>query len=247
MEHKLLIIYYHEIVKNGNGFSYQKIEIEKFEDQMKFLKENRYNTLFFSELSAGLPERALIVSFDDGFRTVYENAAPIMKKYGIKGNVYLPTGYIDKEKQFMTWNMLKELYANRQFEMQAHTNSHLDIRTLGRKEMAEEIRNSNEIFQKELNYIPEAFCIPFGTYDRKSLALLKELGKYKYILGSHYGRQREARLESGVLARIGISNDDDMEAFQKKLLGKYDWKGPLQRLRLNLKNMRKERIIEYQY
>ena len=88
---KLLVIYYHEIVENGQGYSYQKLEKEMFEQQMRYLKEQGYQTLFFRDLDKPLPEKAIIVSFDDGFRSVYENAIPIMKRYGIKANIYLPS------------------------------------------------------------------------------------------------------------------------------------------------------------
>ena len=113
---KLLITYYHEVVKEGEGATYQKIEEEKFEAQMRYLQEQGYTSLFFSELGKPLPEKAVIVSFDDGFRSVYENAAPIMQKYGIKGNIYLPTAYIGNDEKFMDWDMVRALQ-DKGFEM----------------------------------------------------------------------------------------------------------------------------------
>lgn len=247
MENKLTIIYYHEVVSKGKGYSYQKIEEAKFEEQMKYLHDHGYHTLFFSDLKEEIPEKAVIVSFDDGFRTVYQNAAPIMEKHGIKGNVYLPTSYINQDDHFMTWIMIKELYDKKQFEMQAHTHHHVDIRTLDAMTMSEEIRISNRMIKKELGYVPVAFCMPFGTYDSSSVKILKGLHQYKYILGSFYGNVDESKLTNSVLPRIGISNDDSIETFADKLSGKLNWKGPLQKLRLQLKNLKKERIINYEY
>lgn len=247
MNKKLLIIYYHEVVPDGQGYSYQKIEIDKFENQMRFLRDKGYKTLFFSELDRELPDKALIVSFDDGFRTVYENAAPIMQKYNIKGNVYLPTSYIGNDDHFMNWKMVKELTENKQFEMQAHTNTHVDIRTLNENSLRKEISESDKIFLDQLGYKPNTFCMPFGTFDHSSIKLLQSQNRYNYILGSFYGRIHESKLKSCILPRIGISNDDSMKVFEDKLLGKYDWKGPLQIVRLQLHNLKKDRILKYEY
>ncbi|MBE5745100.1 MAG: polysaccharide deacetylase family protein [Clostridiales bacterium] len=245
---KLLILYYHEVVKKGEGAAYQKIEEEKFEEQMRYLQENGYTTLFFSQLDKPLPEKPIIISFDDGFLSVYEKAAPIMRKYGVKGNVYLPTAYIGNDEKFMTWDMVKALQTNKDFEMQAHTHNHVDIRTLSKEDMTEEIQKSQEKFAAELGYLPNAICLPFGTYDRKSLRLLKRSGKYKYVLGSFYGMVRKRKLQKGgLLPRIGVSNTDSMEVFEKKLKGKLNWKGKLQRLRLWLASIRKQRVTKYEY
>lgn len=239
MGKELLIIYYHEVVEKGKGYSYQKIEKEKFAEQMRYLAESGYRSLFFSELEKGLPEKALIISFDDGFRTVYENAEPIMRQYGLKGNIYLATGYIGTDPQYMSWEMVESLYRNQRFEMQAHTHNHVDIRMLSREEMQEEINRSNELFEEHLGYTPNTFCIPYGYYSHASVALLRECGSYRYVLGSFYGRRAENKLTSGVLPRIGISNNDSAECFVSKIKGSYDWKGMLQRARLTVKNLKK--------
>lgn len=245
MAKKLKVLYYHEVVEQGQGFSYQKIEKEKFEQQMAYLQTEGYETLYFSDLDKPFPPKVVIISFDDGFRSVYENAAPIMEKYGIKGNVYLPTGYIGNDPHFMDWDMVQKLQEG-SFEMQAHTHSHVDVRTLDEQALQEQIKASDELFREKLGYLPRAFCLPFGTYDRASVKALRKTGRYDCILGSYYGNL--GKLKKGrVLPRIGISNDDTMEDFAAKLQGKRNWKGPLQRLRLCLKNLRKERITHYKY
>ena len=55
---KLIIIYYHDIVENGKGYSYQKVEKEHFENQMKYLKEHGYQTILFVDMEKFLPEKA---------------------------------------------------------------------------------------------------------------------------------------------------------------------------------------------
>lgn len=247
MKNQLLVIYYHEVVEKGQGSTYQKIEIEKFEAQMKYLYEQGYQTLFFSEVKEPLPKKALIVSFDDGFRTVFANAAPIMKKYNIKGNVYLPTAYIDVDPHFMTWDMVKALQKENQFEFQAHTHQHKDIRALEPHELLDEANTSNKIIMEQLGYCPVAFCMPYGAYDKKSVQQIRDMRKYDFLLGSFYGMLDIRKCGKRVLPRIGISNDDSIQKFADKLHGKYNWKGPLQKLRLSIQNIRNEKILEYRY
>ena len=247
MKNKLLIIYYHEVVKEEHGFSYQKITLDHFEQEMRYLAENGYRSLHFSELSDPILDKSIIVSFDDGFRTVYENAAPVMLRLGIKGNIYLPTAYIGQGEQFMSWNMVQELYHSGLFEMQAHTHTHSDMRALSTMQIEEEIASSDRIFQKKLGYLPPAFCMPFGVWDHRSVRALRDLDRFRYILGSHYGRVSVDRLNECVLPRIGISDDDTIAVFAGKIRGDYDWKGPLQRARLAMMNLRQNRITQYEY
>ena len=244
---KLLIIYYHEVVKKGEGATYQKIEEEKFEAQMQYLRDHGYTSLFFSELGKPLPQKSVIVSFDDGFRSVYDNAAPIMQKYGIKGNIYLPTAYIGEDEKFISWDMAREL-KDKGFEMQAHTHTHVDVRTLSFATMQNEVTTSGEYFARELGVEPCAICLPFGTYNRRSVKQLKKTGKYKYILASFYGRAGERKLKKGgLLPRIGISDTDSIEVFENKLKGKLSWKGVIQRARLFLHNLKGDRVDKYDY
>ncbi len=243
---KLVIIYYHDIVEKGKGYSYQKVEKAHFESQMKYLKEHGYQSILFEDMEKPLPEKAVLVTFDDGFRSVYANAAPIMKRYNIKGNIFLPTKYIEEQNpHFMTWEMLKKICATGNFSVAAHTHEHVDIRTLDAEAMNRQIQQSTDLLEKRLNVCVNSFCMPYGKYDYKSIKNLKESKKYKFIFASFYGHAKEKNLMNKLLPRIGISNDDSLEVFKKKLQGKLNWKGPIQKLRLKLENWKGERITQY--
>lgn len=243
----LVIIYYHDIVSTGNGYSYQRVEIDKFEQQMKYLKDEGYTSLLFEDLENPLPDKAVLVTFDDGFRSVYLNAVPIMQKYGIKGNVFLPTKYIEENHEhFMTWDMLNELCTDGNFSVAAHTHHHVDIRSLSKEDMRNEILEGNRLIQQNLKISTKSFCMPYGKYDSRSIKLLKDSCPYAYIYACYYGHISEKHLTDRLLPRIGISNDDTMDIFKKKLNGSLNWKGVFQRLRLMLANIRGERITQYE-
>lgn len=247
MKNKVVVIYYHEVVEDGMGFSYQKIDKTKFEKQMKYLHDEGYSSILFSELERPILDKTVIVSFDDGFKSVYQNAYPIMERYGIKGNIYLPTRYIGVDDKFMTWEMVQELHETDMFEFAGHTHNHVDIRTLSEENLMKEIEKSDSIIKDRLGYMPKAFCMPYGTYDNKSINLLNKMDVYQYILGSFYGMIQQDSLENKVLPRIGISNSDSDLIFKRKLEGKLNWKGYLQRIRLYLQTKAGKRVTQYEY
>lgn len=243
---KLAVIYYHDIVDTGKGYSYQKTEESHFEEQMRFLSENGYHTLLVDDLEKPLLDKAVLITFDDGFASVYQRAVPIMRTYGIKGNILLPTKYIDEnDPRFMSWEQLKELCDAGDFSVAAHTHSHVDIRTLDEEDMKNETEHNRDSIVRRLGKNPKCFCMPYGKYDKRSIGLLKAYGGYSYIMASFYGLAKESSLTKRLLPRIGISNDDTIEVFADKLSGKYNWKGPLQRVRLTLENIKGERITQY--
>lgn len=244
---KLSVIYYHDIVEKNKGFSYQKTEVDKFEEQMKYLSDNGYHTILFEDMEKPLPEKAVLLTFDDGFRSVYERAVPIMKKYGIKGNIFLPTKYVDENDfHYMSWEQLREVCESGDFSVAAHTYSHVDIRNLSENEFSAETQIPNKRIEEQLGIATKAFCMPYGKYDKKSIKLLKKYGGYSYIFTSLYGTADEKKLSKKLLPRIGISNDDSIEVFADKLNGKLNWKGKLQKLRLTLENIKGERVTEYE-
>lgn len=243
---RLVVIYYHDVVKLGEGYSYQRIEEEKFEQQMRFLTEQGYHSILFEDLGNPLPEKPIMITFDDAFRSVYETAVPIMKKYGMKGNVFLPTKYVEEgHPHFMTWNMIKELYDEKFFDVAAHTHSHVDIRTLSYEMMKNELETSNSLIRNRIGKEADCFCMPYGTYNASSIRDLRKAYSYRFLFACYYGGINEKKLKKGILPRIGISNDDTMEVFANKLSGKLDWKGVAQRARLMLTNLKGERVEEY--
>lgn len=243
---KLVVIYYHDIVEAGQGYSYQRVEVDKFEMQMRYLSEQGYTSLLFEDLEKKLPEKAVLVTFDDGFATVYRNAVPIMRKYGIKGNVFVPTKYVEeKEEHFMSWEELLQLCNNHEFSVAGHTHTHADIRSLEEDAMKEEIETSNSLIARNLGVETKSFCMPYGKYDSKSIRRLRKHSPYQFIYASFYGQANGKKIFKSVIPRIGISNEDSLEVFQQKLEGKLNWKGIFQRARLMLANLKGERITQY--
>ena len=243
--HKLIVIYYHIIVDKGTGDSYQRIEKDKFVDQMQYLASHGYNTILLNELGEDIPDNSILISFDDGFRSVYEIAFPIMKEKKLKGNVFLATKYVnERDYRYIDFDMAKRMKQSGLFDFGGHTHTHCDIRALDKSLLQKEIKQSNSLFRDQLGFIPDAFCMPYGKFNKKNIAMLRELG-YTFLFDSFDGISNSNLIKTHTIHRLGISNDDDMDIFIKKIEGDYNWKGAIQKGRLLVENIRGKRVTSY--
>jgi len=103
---------YHQVEPvTSNKFS---LAIEKFTTQLEYLHQRGYKALNSDELLSALAadaqpvDRAVVITFDDGYRTVYDHAFPVMQKYGFKGIVCIYPSFIGS-KLAMSWDQLKKL------------------------------------------------------------------------------------------------------------------------------------------
>ena len=229
---KLVIIYYHEIV-DSHGYSYQKKDIGNFEMEMRYLFEHRdkYKIISFKDFLNGnysLSKTNLIISFDDGFRSVLENAHPILEKYGFPYSIYLATSYVDKDS-FLSLKDIVFLKRSGLVEFEAHTHNHIDCKRAPLSKIEDEINLSNEYFQTHIGEKPNVFCYPYGKFSLKTQKFFLKNDFYDLMLGSFYGtiKKRSKR----TLPRVGISNNDSLKTFVRKIDGKLNFKGKLQKLR----------------
>lgn len=235
---RVVIIYYHEVVCE-NSFSYQKINIKKFEEQMYYLNNNKqkFNIITFNDLlSNKLSKRKIniIISFDDGFKTVATNAHPILERLKIPYSIYLATSFLNREN-YLAKEDINLLSKTNLVTFEAHTHNHINCKTASENEIIEEISLSDSFFLKTFNTIPRVFCFPYGKYSIKSKKIFVKLKRYDLLLGSFYGFLPN-KYKNKILPRIGISDDDDLKTFKMKLMGKYNWKGFLQKLRMHIKH-----------
>lgn len=245
MSKKVTVLYYHEVVPAGQGYTYQKIEQEKFICQMRWLKANGYETVTFSRLSEPLPEKPVIITFDDGFRSVYTHAASVLEELGFQAVLFLAPKYIDENHSYyMSWKQIRELIDRGVAEVGAHTYSHIDVRSVSEAQLKAEIEACDSSISRNLGIRPLAFCFPYGTFRRSALKTLRSSG-YRYLVASFFGRARVNRMHSCLVQRIGISDTDSMEMFIRKVSGKESYRGVVQLARILRDNLWKKWVTEY--
>lgn len=160
-----------------------------FDQQMKYLKDNGYQTisaqmlLDFLSYRDGLPEKSVMITIDDGYRSVYNVAYPILKKYGFTATVFVYTDFVGISKSAITWSQLKEMKANN-FEIGSHTLSHGDLtrRLKGESSQAylnrvvRELSVSKKIIDKKLNQDTIFLAYPYGRQNRIAQKIAHRVG-----------------------------------------------------------------------
>lgn len=169
------------------------ISREAFERQMAYLKKHEYRVITLRELSGflryghGLPRRAVVITFDDGYRSFYDIAYPILKKYDYRATLFVYTDFISSSKSALTWEQLRSLQADG-FEIGAHGVSHSDLtqRRSDENEAAyverieREIAGAKAIIDEKLGQNTAYIAFPYGGYNQQILRLCEQAG---YTLG----------------------------------------------------------------
>ena len=159
------ILLYHRIAVSPINSQYY-VPPEKFEEQMKLLRDWEYAVIPIDLLiksikeGADLPARPVILTFDDGDISVYENAFPIMQKYGLTGVVYIVGNYMN-QPGYMSAEQIKEL-AGAGWEVGSHSMNHRDLRKLDLNSQRYEIVESRKLLQKATGASVDTFAYPFG-------------------------------------------------------------------------------------
>ena len=214
---------------------------ERFEAQMRFLKENHYDVIslsraaeLFREAVSKRNKHALhvVITFDDGFRDFYLNAFPVLQKYGFTATVFLPTDYITDHnkkmanKEHLSWDEVAEL--NKQgITFGSHTAGHPQLKNMNRDEVNFEISHSKQVIESKLGVPADSFSYPFA-FPEEDRELTKRLTEaliacgYKYGVSTRIGRASE-KDPIYFLKRLPVNSRDDLAFFKAKLDGGYDW------------------------
>lgn len=157
--------------------------IGDFRAHLQYLQANGYQVLTFSAAMDYLksPEpvqKTAVITIDDGYSSFYANALPLLREFGFPATLFINTQTVGGSG-YMEWDELKESMAHR-VEIGNHTHSHayfLNLPPDSRYEtFSDELKKSQELIRSRLKVEPEVFAYPFGEYDEKMKAIVKEAG-----------------------------------------------------------------------
>lgn len=179
--HLPILMYHHiDYLPSGVSKEWQDLTVspETFEKQMEYLFQQNYQPitfrqfLYFIEGGGELPEKSLIITFDDGWKNQYTYAFPILKKYNFPATFFIVVNQIGGSL-FMDWKQLKDLL-NSGMEIGSHTMSHPNLKKLTSSQLIYEIENSKTILEKNLNYRIEVFAYPYGIFDSRIVEAVRK-------------------------------------------------------------------------
>ena len=176
--HNPVILTYHSI---SRGDSPLKISPELFAEQMNWLRDNA-RVVSLGEIVGALasrkplPERAVVMTFDDGFQDFYTSAAPLLHRWGLPATVFLATGYCGRtngwlgqrnwvaQEPLLDWQQVAGL-ARQGFSFGGHSVNHPILTRLPLLESQLEITQCKAQIEERVGQPVEFFCYPYGRWN----------------------------------------------------------------------------------
>lgn len=209
------ILMYHRVRDDGNTTYIHTIDA--FREQMEALHEAGFESITVSELASAirdggdLPQKAVAITFDDGFLDVYENAFPILNELGFRATTYIITGTLDSDISYgyMQKAELAELAANG-WEIGSHSISHDDLRTppLG---IRNEIQKSKQTLEDMLGIDIRSFSYPYAVANDWIRERVQEYG-YESAVGIGPGVQHTTE-DLYYLSRVDVYRGIPLSTF----------------------------------
>jgi peptidoglycan/xylan/chitin deacetylase (PgdA/CDA1 family) len=192
--HHLVIIQYHHVSTKTPEVT--SVSPETFEAHMAFLSEN-YNIIDLAEglqkiqNQKALPDNSVAITFDDGYRNIFENAHPILEKYDFPYTVFINPLMISEVSYQLTWQQIVAMQPLATFANHTLDHAHLltrEIEETSAEWLARMINNVNQaenILETKLGYSKKWIAYPYGEFNS---ALKEELKLQGYIgFGQHSG------------------------------------------------------------
>lgn len=212
------------------------VSVVQLEQHLQFLQSNGYQVLPLEHLTASIsakaafPQKAVFITFDDGYQNNLRYAYPILEKYNVPATIFLPTKYIGQTSSWdneaddlMTINQLKSLNPDL-ISFGLHSHAHKNYKTMSIDEITADLqKNIHYFLENDLPFVP-AFAYPYGgrPKSRMILRLMKKKMQALDIMMAFRIGNRLNRSFNDVyeLQRLDITGNDSPEIFQKKLQGK---------------------------
>lgn len=194
---------------------------EDFRAQLQYLDQAGYHPITLTDLylhltqSYPLPEKPIVLTFDDGYRDAYEVVFPILLDYGFTGTFFVlatPTHF--ESPEYMTWAQMKEM-ADAGMDIQAHGRDHVDLRGRSYEYLIYQIQGIQEAIHYHTDRLPRFFCYPSGKYDANVIEVLKSAG-YWGAVTTQWGNTH-SRDELFEMPRLRVQGRGSLEHFIKNL------------------------------
>ena len=206
------ILCYHGILDEPWGQTNLFVKVADFDAQMQYLHDNGYTPIFASEIkTASNVSKPIIITFDDGYKDVYTNAFPILKKYNIKANIYMISGWIGGDV-YMNEQDLKEMSQSPLIEVGSHTVSHKALATLDENQIETELKDSQKTLQEMTGKKIDVIAYPTGSFDERVVAIAQKY--YKYGLSTIKGKENPLNLNTYSLRRIYVYRNYNLNTFK---------------------------------
>jgi peptidoglycan/xylan/chitin deacetylase (PgdA/CDA1 family) len=203
---------------------------QRLREQLTYLVRRGYRGATFGEVIRGeAPRKAVVVTFDDAFRSVIDRGLPILDELGLPATVFVPTDLPDqlppmawdgiaqwvgtayeKELSCMSWEELRRL-SELGWEIGSHTKRHPRLPELDDRALGAELAESREACTREIGAPCEMLAYPYGAHDARVRAAARDAG-YAAACALEM-----CKAEPYNWPRVGVYSIDDLPRFRVKV------------------------------
>ncbi|MDZ7267418.1 MAG: polysaccharide deacetylase family protein [candidate division KSB1 bacterium] len=161
----------------------------RFAEQMAWLAAQGYRTidlhalLDYYEHGRPVPEKAMVITFDDGYYCNYSRAFPVMAKFNFTGTIFLAAHLMrtaeaappEGRHSFLSWPEIHEMQAHG-WSFQSHGLAHVNLTTLAAAPLWHEVAHSRTLLAEKLGRPVDFFCYPFAGFNAQVMAAVAKAG-----------------------------------------------------------------------
>lgn len=215
-----LVLMYHDIVATpAEQVAGSDVLVGTFKAEMQMLKGRGYTTITLDELHEAmlgnftLPERSVLITFDDGYIGDLKFAYPYLKEQEMKAAFFVHTNYVgtQTEKLHMSWDQLRTIDADPLFKVMSHTLTHADLPSLTMDLLIKEVRDSRAMVELMLGGSRPYFAYPYGKHGPASLSITRKYYDMAFVVGTP---SADRRIEAAYqIPRMSMVRTQSVEQF----------------------------------
>lgn len=168
------VLMYHAVGDDCWGEEHLFVRPAKLEQQLQYLSENGYETIFFEDFAhLERYEKPVILTFDDGYDDNYTVLYPLLEKYQTKATIFV-IGNAMGSTHKMTQEQVYEMAASGLVSIQSHTYTHGNLSAMDEAALRQEMERSNAALAAATGQIPYVLCYPEGKYSYLTMDVAKD-------------------------------------------------------------------------
>jgi len=182
---RIVALTFHDVVPDGaneppKSDGFYRIGVGELERLLSQLRKLGYQTVSSREFRAWqqgggtLPERTVVLTFDDGYASHFELVAPLLVRYRFTGTFFVTTGLVGKPGH-LTWEQIRKLVFLG-MEIGSHGLSHRPLTHLSRAELDQELQRSRQVLEEQLGRPIQALAAPGGSWNRRVAEAVERAG-----------------------------------------------------------------------
>jgi peptidoglycan/xylan/chitin deacetylase (PgdA/CDA1 family) len=215
------VLMYHVIASPPSSAQLPELYVDPktFNQQMDWLRQHGYTGVSLNQVhdawSKGglMPEKPVVVSFDDGYRSQYVYARPELRKLGWPGVLSVIAGRVGQPNAELSVAMVRTMI-NDGWELDSHTIHHVDVSQATGAQLQDEVAGSRKMLQERFHQPVNFFCYPSGRYDDQAIQAVRAAG---YLGATTTDEGLADKGEMYTLRRIRVDGSDGVGGLERKL------------------------------